>query len=501
MLHKKFSLAIIFAILFLSFIPLSQAQSVSGTVLDKQTRETIPFATVQIGENYGVVTNQEGDFEIKTAGFSPTDSLIFSFMGYERKAIAIKDFTQKEIYLEKNVQELDEVLVMTQQLTAMEVMQKVVENLDKNYDNSLTGFTVFNRNKFLNTPQQLLIEFKNKRKDFLDKKETEELNRIMDSLNEANKGKTSSYYESELVEIYFGKKDTAKARMIKATRLVNEEESTSMDNLKDTVLETLLKKMKSSNTFKVRTGIIGIADSIEANEMIVEEDEIDSTQASIRSYRYNLSNFGFHQKKGMGFVTDLKKYNYTIDDISLYNGEVVYKISFKPDTGLFSGNGKMSGNMYVSAETFAVLMADYQFAEGKHGTNLNLKFLFGVAFKEKGKSGKIIFQKNDYGKYIPKYIKKENAFYIFMKRPFVFKENDDNKKDRMKIKFRVTIEMEQEETQEWLVVSNKPINETAFAAFEENEGVEVQKVKKYDPEIWKDYNILAPTEAIREYEY
>src|SRR5690554_7535828 len=166
----------IFAILFFFSVAISQAQSISGTLIDKQSHQAIPFATVQIGENHGVVTNQEGDFEIRTAGFSPTDSLVFSFMGYERRAIALKDYAQKEIYLERNVQELDEILLMTQQLTAMEVMEKVVQNLDKNYDNSLTGFRVFNRNKYLNTPHQMLVEFKNKRKDFIDKKETRELN-------------------------------------------------------------------------------------------------------------------------------------------------------------------------------------------------------------------------------------------------------------------------------------------------------------------------------------
>jgi hypothetical protein len=289
--------------------------------------------------------------------------------------------------------------------------------------------------------------------------------------------------------------------MVKATRLVNEEENTSMENLQENVFAALLQNLKTSNTFKVRTGIIGIADSMNMDEIIVEEEDVDSASVWPGSYRRHLSDFGFDEKKGMGFVTSLNDYEYTIDDVSTFNGEVVYKISFRPDEGLFAGNGKMAGTMYVSADSFAILMADYQFAEGEHGFNLNLKFIAGVAFKEKGKSGKIIFQKNERGKYIPKYIKKQRKAYAYLERFFVFKENDENKNDRMKVKFELTVEMDQDEVQEWLVVSNKSITEAEFAAFEENEGIPVEETTTYNPEIWKDYNILAPTEAIREYEY
>ncbi|HET8838842.1 MAG TPA: carboxypeptidase-like regulatory domain-containing protein [Flavobacteriaceae bacterium] len=485
---------------FLLFSAAASAQNVSGTLVDNSTQKTIPFATVQLGENYGVVTNQEGNFSINTAGFSEKDSLIFSSMGYDRKAIALKDFENGTVYLTKNVEELGEVLLLDEKLTALEVMEKVNENLAKNYNDSLIHFTVFKRYKNTSIPYQMRFDFKDKRDDFLDKKAIREINHSMDSLNRAMQNKTTSYYNSELVDVYFGESDSTKTRIVKAVTLVNEEESTSMENLQENVFGTLLRNLKSSNTFKVRTGIIPIEDSLDMNEILIEEEEIDSAFASPSQYRQHLSDFGFDEKKGMGFVTQLDDYEYTIEDISTFNGELVYVISFQPDAGLFAGNGKMSGTMYVSADSFAVLMADYRFAEGEHGFNLNLKFIAGVAFKEKGKSGKIIFQKNKNGKYIPKYLRKQRKAYVFFERNFVFKENDE-RDDRMKIKFEMTIEMDQNATQEWLVVANEKITKAEFDAAEIRIGVQIQEISKYNPEIWKEYNILAPTEAIREYEY
>lgn len=336
----------------------------------------------------------------------------------------------------------------------------------------------------------------------MDKETVRSLNYSMDSLNNEMRGKSSSYYNSELVAVYFSEKDSVKLNLVKASELVNEEESTSLENLRENVFATLLKNLKSSNTFQVRTGIIPIEDSLDMSEIIIEEEKekIDSAFASPKNYRYNLSDFGFDEKKGLGFVTLLDDYEYSIEDISTFNGELVYVIAFQPDRGLFAGNGKMTGTMYISANSFAVLMADYRFAEGEHGTKVNLKFIAGVAFEEKGKSGKIIFQKNKNGKYIPKYIRKQNKNYVFFERNFVFKEND-NRADRMKIKFEMTIELDQGETQEWLVVDSKAITQTEFDAAEWKVAVPVEKTTKYNPEIWKDYNILAPTEAIREYEY
>lgn len=502
---------------FLLFSTATFAQSVSGTLVDKSSNKTIPFATVQLGDNYGVVTNQEGDFSINISGFSEADSLVFSSMGYDRKSIALKDFEGGWIYLSTNIEKLDEVLLLNKELTALEIMTKVNENLEKNYDFSLTKFTVFHRSKSTATPHQMAFDVK--KADFIERKTLRQFNKTIDSLSKKNMGLKTSYYETYLANFAFGKEDSLKVHIEKATKLINERVSNNMEVLSKTVLENLVSKLQSSNTFSVRTGIIPIGDSLDlSKDFAVEENDVDSLKTeSLGNNMENvlikslLASEGGSISIGTGgtggssfvsnYITEIDDYEYEIKDVSTFNGELIYIISFSPDSGLFSGNGIFTGTLYISADSFAVLKADYQLAEGEHGAKFNMKFLLGVKFNEKAKSGTLIYQKNGQHKYIPKYMRVSGEQYVYFSRNFVLKENDKNRNDRIKLKVEFTMEADNSYDQEWLFIGPESILEKEFANFKENKGIPVQQLSAYTPEIWKEYNILAPTEAIREYEY
>ncbi|GAB4014856.1 TonB-dependent receptor [Spirosoma migulaei] len=75
--------------LFFCINTLLRAQSVSfqGTVLDGQTQEPIPGATVRlIGTTIGSITDAQGRFSV--AGQQATDSLIISSIGYQERRVA-----------------------------------------------------------------------------------------------------------------------------------------------------------------------------------------------------------------------------------------------------------------------------------------------------------------------------------------------------------------------------------------------------------------------------
>ena len=502
MKNNPFFFTFIFATIFF-FAKNASAQSTSGTLVDKSTQETIPFATVQLGENYGVITNQEGNFNINTMGFVENDSLVFSSMGYETKSISLKDFKQDTVYLIKNVEELGQVLLLEKNLTAEEIMIKVNENLEKNYGNSLTKSTVFHRQQVGNNFYDM--GFKIKKAEFIEKKIRKEFNKSVDSLLSGLKGETSRSFFSNLSEVLVGSndsltKDSLKVRVLKGTHLVNEEKSLSTDKLQKKVMKTLLEKLKTSNTFKLRTSILTLEDSLDLSEIKMDESEVDSIKPS-----YIRGQLGWMLKKtadkeNFDFITDYDDYDYTIESISMFDGEPIYIISFVRATGLFSGNGRFAGTLFVSADSFAVVKAIYHFAEGEQGRKLNLKFLLGVKFAQKEQSGTILFQKNENGKYSPKYIQSSQKGYGYFSRKFVLKEND-KRKDRMKLKFDFTIEMDFSQNEEWVFLNTEPISKSQFHNFEENEGVMEEKIEKYDPKIWEKYNVLSPTKAIREYEY
>ena len=113
------------------------SQTLSGTIIDKETQETVAFANVLIGDSYGVITNNEGRFEIAVDRFKPSDSLAFSFLGYARQAIAIKDFNENIIYLVPSVDNLDEVYLIDKNLDPLKILEKVNENISKNFKNGL----------------------------------------------------------------------------------------------------------------------------------------------------------------------------------------------------------------------------------------------------------------------------------------------------------------------------------------------------------------------------
>ena len=60
------------------------AQEYSARLLDQKTQEPIPYATILIGQNQGIISNDQGYFsfdldQIKT----PKDSIEISSLGYQ----------------------------------------------------------------------------------------------------------------------------------------------------------------------------------------------------------------------------------------------------------------------------------------------------------------------------------------------------------------------------------------------------------------------------------
>ncbi|MFY0625288.1 MAG: carboxypeptidase-like regulatory domain-containing protein [Reichenbachiella sp.] len=122
--------------------------ALKGTILDAVTREPLSFATVSVqGTSKGVVSNFLGEFEIQISIQNSFDSLLISSMGYKPFKQVIRsliDENNLQIQLEENTIILDEVIVSDEQMTAKEIMQKVIDNIPINYPTSpylIDGFT------------------------------------------------------------------------------------------------------------------------------------------------------------------------------------------------------------------------------------------------------------------------------------------------------------------------------------------------------------------------
>jgi len=117
---------------FLAFITCSlQAQvTISGIVKDASSLKSIPFASVSfITENH-TTTNVNGKFEFKTK--NAIDSFTISYIGYETQTISVSNKNYFVVLLLPKVENQSELELSAQQLTALDLMKKVVAKKNLN---------------------------------------------------------------------------------------------------------------------------------------------------------------------------------------------------------------------------------------------------------------------------------------------------------------------------------------------------------------------------------
>jgi hypothetical protein len=372
-------------------------------------------------------------------------------------------------------------------------MQRVIENKSKNYGNDLMHFNTFSRTGISNTPKD--FELKLKKADFVDKNATRIFNNEIQGFSRQIKNKTTSMYFDNYAEVYtHGSK--LKVNEQKSTQLINREENTSLESLQEKVFRLLGDKIKTESTFKVKSGILPLDDEFKFEKTENLFSKKDTTDTNIRNNIKNLlSSADLSKNNEFEFLSNLDNYTYTLEDVTGYQDEVVYVLHFKPKRRKAS----YQGTLYVSADTYAVVKMNYQLAEKRVAEKANYKFLLGIKYVQDVNSGIVIYQKTG-DKYFPKYIQNQTNNYIYFGRSFSFKENAP-RKNRMDLKLDFTIETNVASRQELLIVDSHPITEAEYTAAAKSKKAEVEVIQKYDPALWENYNIIAPNEAIRSFEF
>lgn len=105
---KTFLLILFFSIGFSNLL-IAQERTITGTVTDEDGK-SMPFVTVAIkGTTKGAATDIDGKFTIEHV--SPTDTLLFSFVGYESKKVVVGEQSTIHVKLGVNSTQLEEVVV------------------------------------------------------------------------------------------------------------------------------------------------------------------------------------------------------------------------------------------------------------------------------------------------------------------------------------------------------------------------------------------------------
>ncbi|MEN5055752.1 SusC/RagA family TonB-linked outer membrane protein [Sphingobacterium kitahiroshimense] len=88
--------------------PLRQDRQISGTVTDEEGQPISGVSVIVKGEQTGGITNSAGFYKLEVPANA---TLIFSFIGYQRKEIAVDHHSTVDIMLEASVNAIDEIVV------------------------------------------------------------------------------------------------------------------------------------------------------------------------------------------------------------------------------------------------------------------------------------------------------------------------------------------------------------------------------------------------------
>ena len=222
------------SILFFFFFCVSiNSQSKRIKIIDSLSLESIPFASVYFSNNNGLISDKDGYFELITEQFDKGDTLFISSMGFKTKKLPLSSLTDSVIRLKQESITLNNVIVTNNQLTSLEIIEKVKQNLESNYNKEISEQKLFFRQDFSQTNEKFVLnKFKSSIKDLN--------SQVMDSILYNLPKKSRSELES-LSYYYLNKEiDTPKIKLIKSRR-TNDDNASDLSKSLGEKLEASLK--------------------------------------------------------------------------------------------------------------------------------------------------------------------------------------------------------------------------------------------------------------------
>ncbi|MBO9700472.1 MAG: carboxypeptidase-like regulatory domain-containing protein [Sporocytophaga sp.] len=497
-MHK--SIIYLFVLILLVNMDLGASPaSVSGIVLDAVTKEPLLYANIEVqGKSRGTVTNSEGRFILDTEDLTLGDTIVFSYIGYETIKIRLEGLMKSgEVLMPQASGLLNEIQIIAQKLSVEEILKKVKENFNKNhrasFDKKHLFFHSYERTPF-NKDNQLVL----KKSDFvgLDKATFNELfKKIPSEIVE---------YEDVIVNLY-GNGTTYKLIPEKAISLEDGSQKSLLKEFEDK-LDTFFSDIEKSREnediyYKIRTGILSKKfNNEETDEPTWTTNKNDTLNYTVNTNLvkseiiYLLKEYTLAESKNWEFINNTRKYNYTMDDITIVDDEPVYKIHFLPQK-----QGLFEGTMYISTSSFAVLKLDFAFAKGKKSENFKL---LGVGHSMNFKEAHIIFQKGKTA-YFPKFISVKQNEFASIDRSFSITKKEKRffiDKELSEMKLDVELSFNSESKWELLVMDAEDIDESAYNRILQPATMKFKKEYAYNSEMWKSRTILVPSSELKKYQ-
>lgn len=482
------------------------SQSVSSKIIDSVTQKPVPYATVQWATKKGAITNEEGRFSLLLPeDVQKSDSLFISCLGYESIAKPLEEFDKATIYLVPMAIALKEVIVSNKQYTAKEIIEKMKDGIENNYNLALTKKRLFYRKSSF---QQM------HKADYTLRKSTIEAfnEKFLDSVIRTIP-KNNSYYTEVLGDLYgnYGE-EQQKFNLIKASELYDKNMELDFNKLEEKFNAIIKENVKTDSYFKIKSGFFGT--KVDVDEIF--EEEIDSTdvlalnkqlEKTKKEEEERKKNFAGSRRNALGkmfnnlpiledsdlnFIWKSRKYDFTLQDFTYLGSEAVYVIDFKPKR-----SADFKGTLYINSDDFALIRADFENVKSLKTFNL-----LGISLNNYLHRGKVIFSKDTGQKYSLSYYESEQGNKMGVKRPLKIIEKNKRVKGRNKqneLSAKVDLAFANIDKNEVVIFDSENINKTDFDAFKENNKVLPTYMPTYNPEFWQGYTIIEPNKAIEEF--
>lgn len=187
-------------------------------------------------------------------------------------------------------------------------------------------------------------------------------------------------------------------------------------------------------------------------------------------------------KNPSNFITDeyLEYYDFTLDEITSIDGRYTYVISF--DQKDYAPYPLYKGKLYIDIDTYALIRADFMISPK------GLEKSADVLVKKSSRKLKV---KPSFSSYIVNYTRQNNRWYLnYIREEVAFKVR--KKYSFYSTTFQSKAEMvitQTDSTNSQRIRINKKVKSS---------DIFVEKLGKYDPEFWGNFNIIEPDESLEE---
>ena len=475
-------------IIFLLFAVNLKAQSTSVKILDSISFAPIPFATVSFSNSSGIISDENGDFELIKNELNDEDSLFISSMGYKKVSYSLNRFNDSIIFLSPKPIELNNVIITNRKLSSQEIIEKIKAAITQNYQTDLSENKIFYRKEYNSTIEKFEI---NKFKSSIDNVNDLLIDSLLLNLPSENKSVT------EVLSNYYGnlEEDNQKINLIKS-RETYKKENEILESLNSKLEESLKKSLKSNSYFKIRSGLLpfsgdlefdGLWDIDSTNQAALKkanDDEIkrkENFANSIKGRVSNIySNLFYNDATDLDFILKSNRYEFSNPELNYLGNQLVYVMTFRP-----KGSKDYKGTLHINSDDFAIVRIDF-----KNVKSLFKLKLLGFSSDNYLVEGRMVFSKLDKKKYSLTYFQVSSGSKAGIDRPFKIIEKNKFVKGRRKqnqISFNLDFIVNSLNKVELRVFQSKSIDLNLYDNLKEENKILPEYVDEFKTNFWEEF--------------